>query len=371
MFKFRPVVHSCIKWSRFCSTSAGIVAGTRVPLPQSAFLQVSGPDTIKFLQGLCTNELSVMGSFGACLPNALLTSKGRLFAGSIMYTNSADEPSLVIEVHQSIKIELQRYLSMYKLRSKVKLVQLEAEAVFTPTTLTASQLSELHADSSVIVAALDPRLEGFGSRIVYTKSPASTAPGAENEAWYDRYKLLHGFADGPELANRIPLECNLDQLNYISFKKGCYIGQELTARTKFKGLVRKRLVPFLVAPDGSVRTTQNAGPLEPLPQSVFEQVLSGAFVPAAALAVGSKVFSATTPQGKSIGEVVHLDASGSVGLVMMNIAALESAGAENFIVRKPTDANDAGEEQEQSEGESSDTEAYISTFKPAWFQLTV
>lgn len=62
--------------------------------------------------------------------------------------------------------------------------------------------------------------------------PGSTAE--EDAAWYERYKLVHGIADGPEIANRIPLECNLDLLHYISFHKGCYVGQELTARTKFK-----------------------------------------------------------------------------------------------------------------------------------------
>lgn len=45
---------------------------------------------------------------------------------------------------------------------------------------------------------------------------------------------MHGVADGPEVHGRIPLECNLDLLHYISFAKGCYVGQELTARTKFK-----------------------------------------------------------------------------------------------------------------------------------------
>jgi transferase CAF17, mitochondrial len=52
--------------------------------------------------------------------------------------------------------------------------------------------------------------------------------------WYERWKLLHGIADGPEVVGRIPLECNMDLLQYVSFAKGCYIGQELTARTKFK-----------------------------------------------------------------------------------------------------------------------------------------
>lgn len=52
--------------------------------------------------------------------------------------------------------------------------------------------------------------------------------------WYHRYKTLRGVLDGPEALAMIPFECNLDALNYVSFSKGCYIGQELMARTKFK-----------------------------------------------------------------------------------------------------------------------------------------
>ena len=66
----------------------------------------------------------------------------------------------------------------------------------------------------------------------------ASSTAEEDAAWYERYKLVHGIADGPEIANRIPLECNLDLLHYISFHKGCYVGQELTARTKFKVQLR-------------------------------------------------------------------------------------------------------------------------------------
>lgn len=52
--------------------------------------------------------------------------------------------------------------------------------------------------------------------------------------WYHRYKILRGVLDGPEALSMLPFECNLDALNYVSFSKGCYIGQELMARTKFK-----------------------------------------------------------------------------------------------------------------------------------------
>jgi folate-binding protein YgfZ len=51
---------------------------------------------------------------------------------------------------------------------------------------------------------------------------------------YEIFRYANGIAEGQEMAGRIPLECNLDLLNYICFRKGCYVGQELTARTKYK-----------------------------------------------------------------------------------------------------------------------------------------
>ena len=51
---------------------------------------------------------------------------------------------------------------------------------------------------------------------------------------YEMFKFLNGLAEADAVVGRIPLECNLDLLNYICFSKGCYIGQELTARTKYK-----------------------------------------------------------------------------------------------------------------------------------------
>ena len=59
---------------------------------------------------------------------------------------------------------------------------------------------------------------------------------SNGDEWLRALEILNGIAEGPELTGRIPLEANLDLLHYISFKKGCYTGQELTARTKFKVL---------------------------------------------------------------------------------------------------------------------------------------
>ncbi|CAM9774968.1 unnamed protein product [Chrysoparadoxa australica] len=79
-----------------------------------------------------------------------------------------------------------------------------------------------------------------------------------SEQYIKVLRCLNGLGEGAELANRIPLECNLDQTHHISFTKGCYIGQELTARTHFKGQVRKRILPFFLAKPGTAQAGPNS-----------------------------------------------------------------------------------------------------------------
>ena len=62
---------------------------------------------------------------------------------------------------------------------------------------------------------------------------------------YERFRLQYGIMEGRELSDRIPIECNLDLLNYIRFDKGCYLGQELTARTKYKVLIRRDYLKYV------------------------------------------------------------------------------------------------------------------------------
>ena len=192
---------------------------------------------------------------GDALAAALLTPKGRILAPIIMYLKSSAESgdNILVEVHKKNVAEIQRYLTIYRLRSKVTIKPIGVQCT-------------VHLEPSEVVvqpmlAVKDPRSDILGTRILssntvgevkanhcsdkfiihllytvlLTELTAMTGESAEADAaWFDRYKLVHGIADGPELSNRIPLECNLDLLHYISFTKGCYVGQELTARTKFK-----------------------------------------------------------------------------------------------------------------------------------------
>src|SRR5206468_5041025 len=92
------------------------------------------------------------------------------------------------------------------------------------------------------IIAPDPRLPDFAWRILAAEPLESTATP---EGW-DRHRLAAGLPEGSkdlEAEHTVLLEAGFDELNGVSWTKGCYLGQELTARTKYRGLVKRRLIP--------------------------------------------------------------------------------------------------------------------------------
>jgi folate-binding protein YgfZ len=234
-------------------------------IPDRAYVEITGKDTTKFLQGICTNDISKLTNHGDCLAAAFLTTKGRVLADAIMYNvidkdeadkagsaTSSGKRSIVLEIHSSAVAGLIKYLSMYRLRSSVKVTDASSKystVLFTKYGSKNEPQPPADAEGTILVTAVDPRIASLGARILLTSSSPPFVPDEASvtraRAQYLRLRLLHGIAEGPEIVNKIPLECNMDMLNYIDFTKGCYVGQELIARTKFKGLVRKRLLPFI------------------------------------------------------------------------------------------------------------------------------
>ena len=104
------------------------------------------------------------------------------------------------------------------------------------------------------VVFVDPRLPGLGARAILPRGSEAAVLepagfSAADVAAYDRLRLEAGVPDGSRdmvVEKAILLENNLDELHAISWQKGCYMGQELTARTRYRGLVRKRLFPVIV-----------------------------------------------------------------------------------------------------------------------------
>ena len=104
------------------------------------------------------------------------------------------------------------------------------------------------------VAYFDPRLAAAGARVILPRAGAAEtlqAAGlsAAAPSEYDRHRLALGLADGSRdmtVGRSILLECGFDELHGVDWDKGCFLGQELTARTKYRGLIKKRLVPVSV-----------------------------------------------------------------------------------------------------------------------------
>ena len=239
-----------------------------VLLDNRGILAVSGPDRREFLQGLVSNDLNKVSPTAARYA-ALLTAQGK-YLHDFMIVEAGE--SIWLETEGTPLGDLKRRLTIYRLRSKVSLEvrpDLAVVAVIGPDAAAALGLrSEPGAATSLEdgIAFVDPRLAALGVRVILPRERAQPllAEAGVSEAPfddYDRLRLSFGIPDGsrdlvPEKS--ILLEVGFDELNGVDWQKGCYIGQELTARTKYRGLVKRRLVPVRIEgpapPPGAIVT---------------------------------------------------------------------------------------------------------------------
>lgn len=252
-------------------------------------------DISRVLQGLLTADVSRLSS--APIAAAFLTSKGRLIADCTLFQH---EDSVFIHADASLLPKLKGFVSMYKLRTPIDLHVVETSVNWNPSTPASSSGVSFH----------DPRGKALG--VWGFHLPGSVSKFLDQEE-YDRARVLHGVGEGQEIVDEIPLECNLDFLHAISFTKGCYLGQELVARTKFKGIVRKRIVPFLA--ESSIKSKyglfEKFQKLHERIEDIYEQA------PAASeISKGSKVSST---EGE-VGEVIYF--KGGRGLAKIRLDVL-------------------------------------------------
>jgi folate-binding protein YgfZ len=202
------------------------------PLPERGVLAVEGDDRVAFLQGLVSNDVEAARPAHAVWA-ALLTAQGKWLADFFVFA-TADALLLDCEAEQ-IPMLIQR-LSRYRLRMKALL---RAEPALHVHVAWGGR-----PDVEGVIAP-DPRLPDFAWRILAADPLAASATP---EDW-DRYRLAAGLPDGSkdmEADKSILLEAGFDELAGVSWSKGCYMGQELTARTKYRGLVKRRLVPVAI-----------------------------------------------------------------------------------------------------------------------------
>ena len=251
----------------------------------------SGKDALAFLQGLVTNDTRLLEHPNDAIFVAFLTPKGRTVAEATLSLASGPDrrPTLLIDVDRSLSSTVIAHLSRYKLRRDVEITGLDAShAVFAlppidPFAAVPGRGAGLEAlerarhilaqQQFVSSSFLDPRSSRLGVRLVaplgtdiaaWTASPTSAHH-------YGILRLLLGVPEGLEVVDTLPTDWSIEQLGGVSFAKGCYVGQELVARTHFRGLVRRRYVPVLLerpeAPSRPVLFTDHVAAARDVPGS--------------------------------------------------------------------------------------------------------
>ena len=221
-------------------------------LEDRGILYLNGEDVKEFLQNLITNNIEKVTDEISCFA-ALLTPQGKYLFDFLIVKHKT---GYFLDCEKSNIDELFKQLTLYKLRSKVEILNLSNEFVVAGMSyekfLTFKNSKDIegstikyHEDSIL----LDPRLKKLGARLIinleklYLSLKKLELKTAKVEDYYNlSHKLGISQIDNLYLQNKIfGIECNFEELNGIDFKKGCYVGQENTARIKLKNKLNKKL----------------------------------------------------------------------------------------------------------------------------------
>ena len=199
-------------------------------------IEVTGSDRKSFLQGLATNDVS--GAGGGLVHAALLTPQGKYLADFFL---KGEEGRILVDVAEGLAGPLLQRLSMYRLRANVALA---------PTDLRVRRGTGPGPED----ALPDPRHPALGWRLYGTEG------GSDGTDW-DAIRVAHTIPEtGIELTpETYILEAGFERLHGVDFRKGCYVGQEVTARMKHKIELRKGLAQVVVEGEAPVGTSIMAG----------------------------------------------------------------------------------------------------------------
>lgn len=231
------------------------------PLPSRSLLSVAGPDAAKFLQGIITaNVVSKNGDGRAreegCYAG-FLNATGRIlhdvfvYPGKNGFAGTEDGSSFLIEADANQMDFLARFIKRYKLRAKVNVRKIQPDEVTVWQAWNEAPDAKLDVPSvDSQISLKDPRAPGLGYRILQLgqKPPAIDLDQSTEDAYTIR-RYLKGVPEGQDeilKEQALPQESNMDFMNGIDFHKGCYVGQELTIRTRHRGVVRKRILPCII-----------------------------------------------------------------------------------------------------------------------------
>ena len=231
---------------------------------------------------------------------------------------------VLVEVDNAIAPDFIKLVTRFKLRSKVKISDVSEKwdvyQVWGNGIATIVSADDLFATNSFLLR--DPRTPEMGWRLLASKNAGLNIPEKVEQvaqSAYTVHRMLQGVPEGSKeinLNSSLPLESCMDYMHGVDFHKGCYIGQELTARTHFTGLVRKRILPVVLRtqPEGNNEFTVNNN-------ASFSLPASGADVRLIAANVEEKPEKQRPTRMRSAGK--FLNGVHNVGLALLRLDQVE------------------------------------------------
>jgi folate-binding protein YgfZ len=382
-YSSRPsfICHSCLtSRRRFSSTTEPPqVAYTR--LSSRRLISVSGPDAAKYLQGVITSSITLPDGSARTTGfySAFLNAQGRVLHDVFVYPDvlGGNNPaeSFLVEVDAAEAERLVRHIKRYKLRAKfaVRLLDGEEARVWHAWDDSGSGLELEDKVKAGRIVLQDPRSPTLGYRVVSTSSSASPPElGMDlDEVEEEKYQIrryLHGIPEGQSeilYETALPLESNMDVMGGIDFHKGCYVGQELTIRTKHRGVVRKRILPCVVYGDGDREVKPQDRELAYQPGITATE--DNAFGSAEEIPAGTSI-GRVGKKGRSAGK--WLRGVGNVGLALCRLEIMTDVvlpGEMNSSAFNPADEFVLAEKLEDGQ-EGAGRQARVKAFVPLWLR---
>ena len=226
-------------------------------LQDRAIIYVNGPDAKDFLQNLISNDINKVADNSSCFAS-LLTPQGKFLFEFIVVKHKS---GFFIDCEKNQSDEIFKQLSLYKIRSKVEILNLSNE--FVVASFGYEKYLSIEGSKDILgftfkyredPIILDPRNKNLGARLIINLEKLYLSLkklDLKDDKIENYYIQSHSLGIVPKNLNQLQnklfgIECNYEELNGIDFKKGCYVGQENTARIKLKNKLSKRLLPIKV-----------------------------------------------------------------------------------------------------------------------------
>ncbi len=226
-------------------------------LEERAIIYVNGEDASDFLQNLISNDMNKVTDHSSCFAS-LLTPQGKFLFEFLVVKHKS---GYFLDCEKSQSEEIFKQLNFYKIRSKVEILNLSNE--FVVASFGYEKYLSMEGSKDILgftfkyredPIILDPRNKYLGARLIINLEKLYLSLkklGLKDDKVKNYYNQSHKLGIVPKNLNKLKnklfgIECNYEELNGIDFKKGCYIGQENTARIKLKNKLSKRLFPIQV-----------------------------------------------------------------------------------------------------------------------------